>query len=203
MKISKRNSKVTYCPLERDIVKVIPDCALCRFWDGKNCRFLDAATGLNNRSRVVRSGRKTLERLGRHLSHRRGKRLEEPVLKERRPSAEPEGTGIPDQGDGSEYGIAGSLAEEGLHQEPKRKKKDKYILPELIKEIWDVEPDRPDWPFGEDLNVTPEQKPPDNPILEETPVEPFPPDFLQELGSENLIDGIPGPGPDTHEPGLP
>ncbi len=202
MKINKQHSKITYCPLEMDIVKVMSDCALCGFWDGKRCRFLDATTGRRNRSRVLRSERRKLERLNRRLGRRRGKHLKEPMVKEKWPVVEPEGFGIPDQIKSSEYGIAGSLAEEGLHQEPE--KKEEYVLPELTKEIWDgVEPDMPDWPAGEDLNVTPEPKPPDNPALGEPLAEPFPLGFFQELGRENLLDGMLGHEPNIQGPELP
>jgi hypothetical protein len=201
MKINKRHSKITYCPLEMDIVNVMYDCVPCGFWDGKHCRFLDAATGRHSRNRTPRSERRKLERLNRRLSRRRGKHLKEPVLKEKWPVVEPEGLGIADQIESGEYGIAGSLAEEALHQEPE--KKEKYLLPELIKEIWDgVEPDMPDWPVGEDLNVTLEPKLSDNPALGEPLVEPFPPGFFQELGSENLLDGMPGHEPNIQGPEL-
>jgi len=168
--MKNKQSKTTYCPMERDIVEVIPDCALCRYWDGKVCRFLDATIGRRGKIRMPRSAKRMIERLNRRLSHKRGGRLKETAIKEKWPHTNvSESQNVQE----NEYGTDGLIEQNELSERPE--KKDEYILPELIKEYWDVVADMPDWISGLNSNMTPIPGSPQSLLPEGTNPELLPP----------------------------
>jgi len=88
-----------------------------------------------------------------------------------------------------EYGTAEFPAPEEFHIEDN--KKEKYILPELIKEYWDVEPDLPDWIPESGPPTASEPEPLPDLLPAEPQSEPFPPAIGPGPGLEKPLDGMP------------
>ncbi len=83
---------------------------------------------------------------------------------------------------------------------------DEYVLPELIKEHWDIEPDAPDWVSGQEPSAPMSSGPlvPDPPVFADDPQsEPFPPGIGQGPDIERPDDGFPGFPPDPFNEPMP
>jgi len=199
--MNESNEKEVFCPLEQDVVEVRGSCEHCQLWDGQRCCFADGHKKTKKPKGIFRSLLKRLPRPRRRF-RKGGRGLRLPPVSEEWPKIrfETEELSTPDSD--IEYGTAEFPAPEEPHIEDK-KKEDEYILPELIKEYWDVEQDMPDWVPESDSPTTGEQGQLPNLLPEDPQSEPFPPAIGPEPGLEDPPGGMPGFPQDVDGPGLP
>jgi hypothetical protein len=199
----KVSSRQIYCLLEQDFVDSHQECRFCRFWNGRLCELADRPRSIRRAGRVFRWAEKQLLKLNRRLARRHGRGLRLPPTAEKWPEIkpQPEEPSIADEE--VEYGVAGVLPDETEEQlGAVKKKKDDFILPELIKEYWDVKPDVPDWGSESAPSAAPEPEPPVSPLPDDPQPGLLPP-IGPDGGIENVPGGMPGPPPDSGGPNLP
>jgi len=199
--MNNSRDEMMFCPMEQDAVNVHEKCESCDFWERGACSFLDCLIkgrkGLRGSGGLLRRFR----RLKRRLS-KRGRRLRVPPIWESWSRAGPESQDVLAGDDEMDYGIAGFAANE----EPKvigKKKKKKYVLPELIKEEWEVQPDVPDWLPGTEPMATPEPVQPPGILPEDTQPDLLPSGPGEIPGMESPQDFIPGIPPDPFDEPMP
>jgi len=192
--MSENDRKKRFCPIDKDFVVVGDECTFCEFWDGLNC-----TTG--DHTRISRRAAKlALKRFGKSprrlmRPRRGGKGFKIPPVCKEWPIGKTEDDGLPLPDGEAVYGIPGAFMNDDLdiQIEP-----DDYILPELIKEYWDVEPDAPDWDIASAPPVVTEPKPIIDPFGD-----PLPPAIGPGPGSDIMPNAMPDIPPDLQEPGLP
>lgn len=199
--MNESNKKEVFCPLEQDVVEVRGSCEHCDLWDGQRCCFADGHKKMKKPKGFFRSLLKKLPRPRRRF-RKGGKGLRLPPVWEEWPRIRFGAEELSTPDDGIEYGTAEIPAPEEFHVED-NKKKEKYILPELIKEYWDVEPDSPDWVPESGSPATSDQGPLPDILPEEPQSEPFPPAIGPEPGLEDPLGGMPGFPQDVDGPVLP
>lgn len=199
--MNESKERQDFCPLEEDVVDVHSSCEHCELWDGQRCSFTDS---YKNKKMKKKRGifRAILRRLPRRRRRFRkgGKGLRSSPVSEEWPGIRFEAEDLSAPDDTVEYGAAGFSSPEGLGIED-NKKKEEYILPELIKEYWDVEPDLPDWVPEPGTPTVSEQEPLPGLLPEDPQSEPFPPGIGP--GPDNPLDDMPGLPQDINGPGLP
>ncbi len=185
--------KTMFCPLEEDEVDA-ESCRDCGLWDGRRCCY---GHDMRATGKVLKWYRSLCGRVfGLKRRFRQGgRRLIIPPVWEKWPQAQPESEEHGMLGEDTEYGTAEIAAAE---QQVVHEEEDEFILPELIKEYWDVEPDVPDW-IGEE-GESPLLGPgvPEGPPLENLEPNPFPPVPGTEPGT-----GIPSIMPPDFPPQMP
>ena len=199
--MNESNNKEVFCPLEQDVVEVSSSCEHCDLWDGQRCCFADGKKKMKKPRSFFRSLLKKLPRPRRRF-RKGGRGLRLPPVSEEWPKIRFETEELSTPDGESEYGTAEFPAPEEFHIEDK-KKKDEYVLPELIKEYWDIEQDLPGWLPESDSPMTGEPDPIPDLLPEDPQSEPFPPEVGPEPGLENPPDGMPGFPQDVDGPGLP
>lgn len=99
-----------------------------------------------------------------------------------------------------EFGVPGMLPSENLEMSVEG---EEYILPELIKEDWEIQPDAPDWGPGRQPMSTPEPVQPPGVFPEDHLPELLPPSPGEIPGMESPQDFIPGFPPDPFNKPMP
>jgi hypothetical protein len=199
----KADSRQIFCLLEQDFVDSLQECRFCRFWNGRLCELAERPRSSQRAGRMFRWAEKQLLKLNRRLAHRHGRGLRLPPVTEKWPEVkpQPEESSIADEE--VEFGAAGHLADVADEQLDAGKKKEDFILPELIKEYWDIQPDVPDWGSASAPSEVPEPAPPISPLPDEPKPGILPPPIGPDGGTGNIPGGMPGPPPNTIEPNLP
>lgn len=201
MNMNRNDEERIYCPVEKDVVTVRGNCDHCPFWDGLKCTAGDGAHLAKRAGRIARGFRKLLK--GMKRPGRRGRGLRVPTVWESWPMYNAPGEVPPALDEESAPGVPGPDFYGIEHYEPEE---DDYVLPELIEELWDVEPDAPDWVSGQESALPPPGDPlvPDSPACaDDHKLEPFPPGIEQGPGIENPDDCMPGFPPDIPGEGMP
>lgn len=185
--------KTMFCPLEEDVVDA-ESCRDCGLWDGRRCCYGHDMKATGKVLKWYRSLHGRVFGLRRRF-RRGGRRLIVPPVWEKWARAEPEAEERAITDENTEYGTAEIAAAE---QQVVHEEEDEFILPELIKEYWDVEPDVPDWIPEEGESPLPGPGVPEAPLpedIEPKPISPVP-------GTEPGI-GIPPVGPPDLTPEIP
>ena len=198
--MDKSRDEMVFCPEEQDVVHVHGKCEYCEFWEGGACSFLDCLVrgrkGLRGSGGLLRRWRKLRRSFG-----KRGRGLRVPSVWESWPHNGPDSPDILAGDEVTDYGIAGLAA----YEEPRviGEKKKKYVLPELIKEEWDVEPDVPDWGPEPELMATPEPGQLPGVLPENPQSDMLAPGLGEVPGMESPQDAIPGFPPDPFNGPMP
>jgi hypothetical protein len=196
MNMNQRKKRLVYCPVEDDMVDVWSSCGNCELWDRRRCCF-----GHDVRSTVRALGRRGSLFGGRQprlrFPRRRGKGLREPPVLEKWPLANRDGDEKPVLEHNPDYGVPEAQGPDLPSPGPENE--DETVLPELVREYWDVEPDMPDWDM--DAGTT---DPADAVQMPEPlPPEPSPPPDGPEL-NPFMPDNPPGTPPGLpRPPGMP
>jgi len=199
--MNRKDEKLTYCPVEKDVVSIRGNCDHCPFWDGLKCTVGDGAHLARRTGRITRGFRRLLR--GMKRPGRRGKGLRVPPVWERWPMYNAPMEGSPALGEESAPGVPGLHFPGQDHYEPEE---DDYVLPELIKEHWDVEPDVPDWSSSQEpVLPSPGDVPVPDPsaFADESQFIPFPPEIGQGPEIEKPDGGLAGFPPDISGEAIP
>ena len=185
--MNRKRQKSIFCPLEEEKVDVMSVCGDCKLWDGMRCCFG------HDRKVTFRTVRKRRSFFRRLRSPRRGGRgLRVPTVWEKWSMLDSLAEEMPPLEGESVFGLAGMLQSEDL--ETPGAEDEEYVLPELIQEAWEVQPDVPDWIPGTEP-VQPHE-PVEPPVIlpEEPNIDLNPPGFgrMPDLGSpQDLMPGFP------------
>lgn len=197
MKMNRKNEKLVYCPVEKDMVDERHHCGHCPFWDGLMCTVGDGLHSTRRAGSITRYLRRFVK--GMRRPRRGGRGLRVPPVWERWPvhGAQTEDPSALDEE--SAPGVPGLHYDNGERYEPED---DASMLADLTGE----QPDLPDVVSGQESSAPMSSGPlvPDPPVFADDPQsEPFPPGTGQGPDIEKPDDGFPGFPPDSFNEPMP